>query len=125
MKQKKSRVRSLNKITTAKINNQVSRLGYFAGVIIPDGDNRLTLEKRLQMMLECTMKDDADPVLVKMLAKQITKALDGDRAALELLLDRAYGKSVQRTIEVGTPEVRVEHNVINIDSIQDQDSGKV
>lgn len=116
-KKKQLKVVGPRKITKGMVKEQVERLGYFTGRYIPEGDNRPTLEKRLKDMLESALVGHPDPVIVEMLKMQIDAALKGDKGALELLLDRAYGKSVQSLNVVQPPPVNIQHNVINIDNL--------
>ena len=69
-----------------------------------------------------------DPVTGKtagdrILAKQVERAIQGDKFAADFLFDRAYGKATQ-TVQVNSPPaIHVEHSVISVEEVKNPNNG--
>jgi hypothetical protein len=109
------------KVFKARLEKQLDKYGFYQGEFLagtelteglPDDPK---IETVIARILKEHTKGNADPTVVKIIRKQISKAAAGDRKAAEFLFDRAYGKP-QQTVHVDTPApVTINHTVITID----------
>lgn len=108
--------RRSNKELRKRIEQHVKHYGYFNGELPELPDEKHSLEDRIKFLLNQYIK--GKPALVIMLQEQIKKAIAGDRGALELLLDRAYGKTTLNIKTDSPPAINIQHNVITVDQFK-------
>jgi hypothetical protein len=120
MKKKAKQTRD-EQVYHARMKKQIELYGFYQGKFLPgtELDDGLDSDPKIETVIKRVLREIAKgsplPVAVRIIKKQVTQAVNGDRKAAEFLFDRAYGKP-QQSIKVDAPAaVNITHTVINIE----------